>query len=50
MTARQLLEQAGKAPVLGWCDQRRKGHPVNLKHTDIVKTWKTVQRLTEKKR
>lgn len=50
MNARQLIEQAGRAPVLGWCDQRRKGYPVNLKHTDIVKTWKTVQKLTKEQK
>lgn len=50
MNARQQLEQAGRAPVLGWCDQRRKGYPVNLKHTDIQRTWKTVQKLTKEQK
>ena len=50
MTARQMIEQAGRAPVLGWCDQRRKGYPVNLKHTDIQRTCKTVQKLTKERK
>lgn len=50
MTTRQMIEQAGRAPVLGWCDQRRKGYPVNLKHTDIQRTWKTVQKLTKERK
>jgi len=47
MTTREQLEKAGKAPVLGWCDRRRKGFPVNLKHTDIKNTWRIVQKLTK---
>lgn len=50
MNVREQIAQAGKAPILGWCDQRRKGYPVNLKHTDIAKTWKVVQRLQEKQK
>jgi hypothetical protein len=50
MTARQQIEQAGRAPVLGWCDQRRKGHPVNLTKTDIRKTWAAVQKVQEKQK
>lgn len=50
MTTRQLLEQAGKAPVLGWCDKRLRGHPVNLKHTDVQRTWKVVQKLSKERK
>jgi len=50
MNARQQLEQAGRAPVLGWCDQRIKGFPVNLRKTDIRKTWQAVQKVQEKQK
>jgi hypothetical protein len=50
MNARQVLEQAGKAPVLGWCDRRAKGHPINLRKTDIRKTWQAVQKVQEKQK
>lgn len=50
MNVREQIAQAGKAPVLGWCDQRRKGFPVNLRKTDIRKTWQAVQKVQEKQK
>ena len=43
MTPRQLIESQGRKPVLGWIDQRRK--PVDLRVTDIKRTWAAVKRL-----
>lgn len=40
-TIRELIEQAGRAPVLGWAQTRK----VNLRKTDIRATWRKVQRI-----
>ena len=49
MSTRRLLEEQGRAPVLGWCDQRRKGCPVSLTKTDVKKTWQTVLKVLKEK-
>jgi hypothetical protein len=47
MNARQILEQSGRAPVLGWCDKRPDSVRVSLTHTDIKETFKRVQAALE---
>ena len=39
MDIKKQLEEQGKAPILGWIDNRRPGCGVNLRSTDIRATW-----------
>lgn len=41
MKLKERIESEGRAPVLGWCDNRKV--PVNLYKTDIKQTWRLVQ-------
>lgn len=40
MNNKQLIEEQGRAPVLGWIDNRAFGCPVNLRVTDVKETWR----------
>jgi hypothetical protein len=44
VSVREQIEQAGRAPVLGWAQNRR----VDLKHTDVRKTWDRIRRALNK--
>jgi hypothetical protein len=39
MNIKKQLEEQGKAPTLGWIDNRKPGCGVNLRSTDIRATW-----------
>lgn len=41
MTAKEQMEQAGRAPILGWAQDRK----IDLRRTDIRKTIRKVQRV-----
>jgi hypothetical protein len=43
-SAKQLIESRGRAPVLGWADNRSRRDPIDLLSTDIRKTFDRVQR------
>ena len=44
LSARELIESRGRAPVLGWADNRSRRDPIDLLSTDIRKTFERVQR------
>lgn len=44
LTARERIEQEGRAPVLGWAQDRK----IDLRKTDIRKTFKAVERAIKK--
>ena len=43
-SAKQLIESRGRAPVLGWADDRSRRDPIDLLSTDIRRTFERVQR------
>ena len=45
--ARVHLEALGKKPTLGWVDERKPGE-VNLRATDVRRTWERVRSLETK--
>jgi hypothetical protein len=40
MSVREQIEKAGRAPVLGWAQDRQ----IDLRSTDVRKTWERVRR------
>ncbi len=44
---KERLEAQGKAPVLGWADDRKV--PIDLSSTDVRKTWANVARVAKKR-
>jgi hypothetical protein len=46
MNAREIIESQGRKPVLGWAQDRK----IDLKQTDIRKTWRRVERVIKQSR
>jgi hypothetical protein len=44
LSTKELIESRGRAPVLGWADNRSRRDPIDLLSTDIRKTFERVQR------